>query len=317
VGLLDPWPYVRRLQRIRRNIISGSQTHPDGALLIRTPSDVPGGYPGSIWRTVALPHLGDGLVFGFVVGSYRPCKAGGTFTGGRIWRRMGSLQAGSQWVDTAIVKKRKIALFPGDLRYNKIVPVYRQRMFAMKTNQKILEPVSAEKGEFEAIKPIRSPVLQWLIKLVPVAIILGLPLILWPSNLLRIPGKEMFATGMLASALALFAFNILLDRMSTIFATLWRRGSISGIKNPDEKAQSRGNEEVVVSYRQFMQEVEDQLNSRYQWIMAGVFIILMMLWYLPILISMGRGFIIILGLVVETIIAFVIGAVVWRMVLIT
>lgn len=180
----------------------------------------------------------------------------------------------------------------------------------MKTDQKILKPV--EKDEFEPIKPIRSPVLVWVIKVVPVIMVLALPLILWDNSPLKVPGKEMFSTGLFSAAMALFAFQVLMNRISTIFGTLWRRGSIVGLKG-----QTTSKKESVDSYHQFIREVEAQLNNKYQWVMGGVFAVLVLVWYLPILMTLGNGFIIILGLVVEVIIALLIGTVVWRMVLIS
>ncbi|HSG42088.1 MAG TPA: hypothetical protein VLA72_02930 [Anaerolineales bacterium] len=179
----------------------------------------------------------------------------------------------------------------------------------MKKDQKILKPVSVEKDDFKSIEPIRSPVLAWVIKVVPILMVLALPLILWENSPLKVPGKEMFSTGLFAAALALFAFQILMDRISTIFGTLWRRGSILG-----RKGKGKSKKEAVVSYRQFVKGVEDQLNNKYQWAMGGVFAVLVQIWYIPILLNLGSGFIILLGLVVEIIIALLIGTVVWRMV---
>jgi len=180
----------------------------------------------------------------------------------------------------------------------------------MKPDQKILKPV--EKDEFEPIKPIQSPTLAWVIKAVPVIMVLALPLILWDNSPLNVPGKEMFSTGLFSAAMALFAFQVLMNRISTIFGTLWRRGSIVGLKG-----QTASKKESVDSYHHFIREVETQLNNKYQWVMGGVFAVLVLVWYLPILIHLGNGFIILLGLVVEIIIALLIGTVVWRMVLIS
>jgi hypothetical protein len=179
----------------------------------------------------------------------------------------------------------------------------------MKKEQKILKPVSAEKDEFKPIEPIRSPALAWVIKVVPILMMLALPLILWENSPLKVPGKEMFSTGLFAAALALFTFQVLMDRISTIFGTLWRRGSILG-----RKGKGKSKREAVASYRQFVKGVEDQLNNKYQWVMGGVFAVLVQIWYIPILLNLGSGFIILLGLVVEVIIALLIGTVVWRMV---
>jgi hypothetical protein len=185
-------------------------------------------------------------------------------------------------------------------------------MESMKADPKILKTVSVEKDEFKSINPIRSPALAWVIKVVPIIMVLALPLILWEQGPLKVPGKEMFSTGLFAAALALFAFQILMNQISTIFGTLWRRGSIAGVKGQDKSA-----EEAIESYNQFIREVEDQLNNKYQWVMGGVFAALVLVWYFPILLRLGGGFIILLGLVVEIIIALLIGTVVWRMVFIS
>lgn len=182
----------------------------------------------------------------------------------------------------------------------------------MKNNPKNLKPASVEKDEFKPLNPIRSPVLAWVVKIVPILMVLALPLILWDKSPLVVPGKEMFSTGLFAAAVALFAFQVLMERISTIFSTLWRRGSIAGVMGQNKSAK-----EVLASYHQFIAEMENQLNSKYQWIMGVVFALLVLVWYLPILINLGNGFIILLGLVVETFIALLIGVVVWRMVFIS
>lgn len=176
------------------------------------------------------------------------------------------------------------------------------------TDPQIRERVLAERDEFRPIKPIRSPALRWFLRLVPIGMVLAVPLILWEKSPLVVPGKEMFSTGLLAAAFALFAFQTLMEIISTIFGTLWRRGSIAGTKGKQEEAAS--------SYQQFMKEVEDRLNSKYQWIMGLAFAMLVLVWYLPNLIAWGKGFVILLGLVVELFIAVLIGAVAWRMIFI-
>lgn len=182
----------------------------------------------------------------------------------------------------------------------------------MGTDSKELRLVSAEKDEVKPIKPIRSPVLVWAIKVAPILMVLALPLILWKDSPLRVPGREMFSTGLFAAALALFAFQVLMSHISTIFGTLWRRGSIAGLKG-----QKMADDEALASYRRFMRDVENQLNNKYQWAMGGIFALLVLVWYLPILLNLGKGFIILLGLVVEVFIALLIGVVVWRMVFIS
>ena len=182
----------------------------------------------------------------------------------------------------------------------------------MKNNPKNLKPASVEKDEFKPLNPIRSPVLAWVVKIVPILMVLALPLILWDKSPLVVPGKEMFSTGLFAAAVALFAFQVLMERISTIFSTLWRRGSIAGVMGQNKSAK-----EVLASYHRFIAEMENQLNSKYQWVMGVVFALLVLVWYLPILVNLGNGFIILLGLVVETFIALLIGVVVWRMVFIS
>jgi len=182
----------------------------------------------------------------------------------------------------------------------------------MKKEPKDLKLVSVETDEFAPIKPIRSPILAWVMKVVPVIMVFALPLILWEDSPLKVPGKEMFSTGLFSAAMALFAFQVLMNKISSIFGTLWRRGSIAR-----QKEKTKTDTKMVDAYRHFAHEVEEQLNNKYQWLMGGVFAVLVLVWYLPILIHLGNGFIILLGLVVEVIIALLIGTVVWRMVLIS
>ena len=183
----------------------------------------------------------------------------------------------------------------------------------MKKNFRPFKPQPAEADEFKPIRPIRSPVLNWCVKLIPILILAALPVVLWPSNPLNISGREMFSTGLFAAALALFAFEISMNRISTIFGTLWRRGSIANSgNNGGRPASPQKNKDAILAYHHFMKEVEDQLNSRTQWIMAVLFGALVFSWF-PFSRTGGRP-IYLFGLGAEVVIAFFIGFVVWRMV---
>ncbi len=151
-----------------------------------------------------------------------------------------------------------------------------------------------------------------MILLIPLLILASLPAILWPSNPLDISGREMFSTGLLTAALALFAFEMLMVRISTLFGTLWRRGSIAEAPKPGEDPTTATNRQAISSYRQFMQDIEDELNSRYQWVTAVIFGLLVFTWY-PLHQPAGN-YEYLIGLGVEIVIAFFIGLVVWRMV---
>lgn len=158
--------------------------------------------------------------------------------------------------------------------------------------------------------------------------LVAVPIIAWPSNPLGIPGQFFFSTGFISANLALFAFQILMQRITQIFEVLWRRGVIADRTRPVNKVASSqgvsGRRDDTLQrtvpddqYRTFSKEVEGTLNSRGQWIMAAICVALVLTWYLySFSLRFVREPILIIGIIVEILVGTVIGLMVWRMIVI-
>jgi hypothetical protein len=162
-----------------------------------------------------------------------------------------------------------------------------------------------------SIKPIRQ-----FIQLSPWLMLVFLPLIVWPSNPLHIPGQVMFYTGYIAAGLALVAFNKLMDKISSTFDTLYQRGILAQLIYGDETAPDGSFPAIFAKFRQ---DFAGALNSHGQWIAAVVFILLVLTWYLwqrSINVVMQKP-ILIVGILVEILISFMIGLMAWRMLVVS
>jgi hypothetical protein len=158
--------------------------------------------------------------------------------------------------------------------------------------------------------------------------LVAVPIIAWPSNPLGIPGQFLFSTGFVAATLALFFFQVLMQRISEIFEVLWRRGVIANSTQPSNNlAPSHGVRSqrlntaqrtvLFEKYRTFVKKTEGNLNSKGQWIMATIFIALVLTWYLNTFsFRVFKEPILIVGILAEVIIGTVIGLMAWRMIII-
>jgi len=161
----------------------------------------------------------------------------------------------------------------------------------------------------ENFKAIRNPVLHYALLLFPWLILLIIVYIL--ANYPLIPGVIMYISGMLAAALSLFAFSVLIKMIPETFRNLWRREIIVGAYPPDSFqniADEKGSEIAALktgrleeSFRQFMQELQKMLNYPYQWAMGTGFSLLVFTW------DWSHP--------IEFFIAFIIGLMAWRMVI--
>ncbi|MCK5052878.1 MAG: hypothetical protein KAR65_01290 [Anaerolineales bacterium] len=184
------------------------------------------------------------------------------------------------------------------------------------------------KSPLMRIEPICHSRLRWFLLLLPCAMLVAVPIIAWPSNPLGIPGQFIFSTGFIAATLALFTFQVLMQRISEIFEVLWRRGVIANSAQPSNNlAPSHGvpgqhlndaqRTVLYEKYRSFVKKTEGTLNSKGQWITATIFMALVLSWFLY-----GFSFqfvkepILIVGILAELIIATVIGLMAWRMIVI-
>ena len=159
----------------------------------------------------------------------------------------------------------------------------------------------------EDFKAIRNPILRYALLLFPWLILLIIIYIL--ANYPLIAGVVMYTSGMLAAALSLFAFSVLIKMIPETFRNLWRRKIVVGAYPWDsfQKIPCEKGSEIAASetgrleerFRQFMQELQKMLNHSYQWAMGVAFSLLVFTWHWsnPI----------------EFFIAFIIGLMAWRM----
>lgn len=178
------------------------------------------------------------------------------------------------------------------------------------------------------IEPIRHSQLRWLLRLLPWAMLVAVPIIAWPSNPLGIPGQFFFSTGFIAANLALFAFQVLMQRISKVFEVLWQRGVIANQARPVNNltpSQGVSSQRDDTSHptapddqhQTFVKEIEGTLNSQGQWIMAAIFIVLVLTWFLySFSIQFVREPLLIVGIIVEILIGAVVGLMAWRMIVI-
>ncbi|HNX17106.1 MAG TPA: hypothetical protein PKM50_02125 [Methanoregula sp.] len=137
------------------------------------------------------------------------------------------------------------------------------------------------------------------ILLVPVIlslVILGI--IFFPGGAIR-PGTVMFVTGLLTVILVFFTFVIFMNRISTALRTLGNRG----ILVPGD------------GIPLFLVDTFALMDNRLQWVMAELFAILPVSWFVAVRQGplMGEPFQVFL-LVIEIFIAFLIGLIAWRLV---
>lgn len=159
----------------------------------------------------------------------------------------------------------------------------------------------------EDFKAIRDPILRYALLLFPWLILLIIIYIL--ANYPLVPGVIMYTSGMLAAALSLFAFSVLIKMIPETFRNLWRREIIVGAypsdsfqKIPCEKGSETAAPEtgrLEERFRQFMQELQKMLNHPYQWAMGTAFSLLVFTW------DWSHP--------IEFFIAFIIGLMAWRM----
>lgn len=137
---------------------------------------------------------------------------------------------------------------------------------------------------------------------------------IWP-----IADWPMFYSGLLASALSLILFPLLMKRIKYTLGTLWDREIISlkveslGSLEPNEETtESEANLSASVAlekkYSIFIRKFQKWLNSPYQWISGLAFAALVFTWHHYKLEDSAQ--------IGEHLIAFVIGLMAWRMIVI-
>lgn len=118
------------------------------------------------------------------------------------------------------------------------------------------------------MQPIKNRLLATIIRVLSwLLLTLGL-LYLFPANIFRAGGPQIFGTGVIVTALVLFTFQILMARVPETLETLWRRKLISARSNPFKEEpslnveQNVGPQENAERYLAYVNEFERLLNSK-------------------------------------------------------
>lgn len=173
------------------------------------------------------------------------------------------------------------------------------------------------------LKPFRNTTISWCIKSVLILMGIFLPIILWPSNPLEIPGREEFASGYIAAFLALLAFFKLMQLIPKAFKTLWYEGALSALPAASQEESEGANlkteqpgykERLEMEYRSHIDQVEGSLNHKNQWWVVVLFTAIVLWWYIHL---WGDKIftitILTLGLFAEVLIGIILGLMAWRM----
>ena len=176
----------------------------------------------------------------------------------------------------------------------------------------------------DTFQGIQSRILRWVLWLLPCFIIpIIIVILLLYYNPTDNPGIVMYISGMVAAALSLFAFHLLMKRIPETFGALWNRKiivdkstialfdanttdeALSSINNSSNSAQIEM--EIEVQYRNYINDLEKLMNSPGQWVMGIFFALLVFTWNYN---SVMEYFI---EFSIEFFIAFIIGLMAWRM----
>ena len=143
--------------------------------------------------------------------------------------------------------------------------------------------------------------MRWAFRLLPWLMLLVI-LVVFATPPLRVAANVMFASGIAAAALSLFAFQTLLGRLVPTFSDLW-----------DQMILGEGGPQPSPQREQFLRDLRARLNHRAQFVLAIAFALLVFTWY-PL--DFSSEPLRVPGLVIELAAAFLIGAMVWRMLII-
>lgn len=128
------------------------------------------------------------------------------------------------------------------------------------------------------IQTIRESWLARLLAILPWVVLIGALLVLFPDNPTGAPGPQIFGTGLIAVAVALFAFQTLLDLVPKTLQALWHRELVAVKPNQKKKDGSKAGE-LRDAYLGYIKEFEELLNNRkWQWGMVIAFELLTNVW---------------------------------------
>lgn len=182
------------------------------------------------------------------------------------------------------------------------------------------------------IEPFRHSLLRQFVLLLPWVMLVSTPIVIRPLAPLRISNHQdeqlSLSSIFITTTLALFGFQVLMQRISTIFERLWQRGVIINSLHKEsrstttQRVRSRSSNlseptPLEERYRHFVKKTEDVINGREQWILPAICITVVLWWcrnnmfwkieFRPFLI---------LDLMAAIIIAAAVGLMIWRMIII-
>ena len=169
---------------------------------------------------------------------------------------------------------------------------------------------------------IRNPELSWTLKVLPFVVF---ALAVGALN----ADDPMFSSGLAAAALSLFAFGSLMKRIPYTFRTLWNRNIIAERTNAPRRFKKLADEissktiqapsaSLEKDYSAFVLESQEILNKSAQWAMGLLFALIVFAWKprRPMDFLTGHWDIIAMVQIAEHFIAFIIGLMAWRMLVI-
>jgi hypothetical protein len=175
---------------------------------------------------------------------------------------------------------------------------------------------------------VRNPILWWLLLLLPWPIFLTLLVLgivslhypLFPGE----PGTVMFMSGLIAAALSLVAFQVLMQRIPSALGTLWSRGVIrakagQGIPHQANGSQHNPNEQTALlpaekQYLEFLNSFERRLDHPGQWLLGLFFVSLVVVWTAIVVEFPPLGSINFFAIIIEYPIGFIVGFMSWRII---
>lgn len=180
----------------------------------------------------------------------------------------------------------------------------------------------------KAFQAVKNPILCWLLLLLPWGIFLAL-LVLGMVSIRQTviptgPGTVMFTSGLIAAALSLVAFQVLMHRIPRVLATLSNRSLIKAKTVTGSAPQSdgsNGNTDTQPAflppprqYLAFVSSFEYWLNHPGQWFLGLIFVFLVIVWTVLVKEFPPIGSADFYGILIEYPIGFVVGFMSWRMI---
>jgi hypothetical protein len=189
-------------------------------------------------------------------------------------------------------------------------------------------PTNLITERLQTFQAVRNPILWWLLLLLPWSIFLALLVLgivslhypFFPAG----PGTAMFMSGLIAAALSLIAFQVLMQHIPRTLGTLWSRRVISTKADQWVPQQTNGSphnshEETDLlseekQYLEFLSSFEHRLNHPGQWFLGLFFTFLVVIWTVIVVELPVLGSIDFFAVIIQYPIGFIVGFMSWRMI---